>query len=345
MRALPCPKCTWGNRRRCPSPPQPGLKNREEDGVSADIDVSGAITGGAARWRREAQEWASHYPPHEIRLIGLGERVEPRWLVRREVVANREYRIAANNVSFLTGTKRVVLLRNPLHFLWPGEEQRLPVLPVRLRRQVPVIRTLARRADVVVVPCTAMAERVLHAVPSLTERVQVRHHPLRPRAVAHRHDGAPFVLYPSLPAPHKDLEGGLQRLVDALDRSGSDLRVKVTASSGDIGRVAGHIRVDAIGTQSLEQMDELWSTASAVYVPYSVESFGYPVAEGRAAGVPVVAVDNPQNREIGGQALFGFVEDRPDSLVDALALARGAKIEPDPDPFDPDAYFAWLTTR
>jgi glycosyltransferase involved in cell wall biosynthesis len=89
-------------------------------------------------------------------------------------------------------------------------------------------------------------------------------------------------------------------------------------------------------------MQQLWATAAAVYMPFSVESFSYPVAEGRSFGVPVIALDTDQNREIGAGALFGYRDGDPESLAQAVAAALAAKISPEPEAFDPDRYFAWL---
>jgi Glycosyl transferases group 1 len=309
------------------------------------IDVAGGPTGGAARWRREADEWVATHPKSDVRLIGEGHRVEPRWLARRELLGRRERRIAANNVSFVTGCgRRVVMLVNSLHFLLPGEIEQLPGLPHNLKRQVTVVRVATRRASVVVVPSSRMAERVAAAVPSLISSLVVRHHPLTVRkgrdAVTES-----FLLYPSIPAPHKDLVGGLRNLVGALDRCGNRLTVKVTAPRVSLGDLSTHPLVEAIGPQDVDSMDLLWSRARAAYVPYTVESFGYPLAEARAVGVPVIAVGNSQNREIAGKALVAFTAGAMASLVDAVALASQLIVEPDPLPFAPDAYFSWLTSR
>lgn len=307
------------------------------------IDVAGATTGGAARWRREVEAWVARHPEAEVRLIGSGQRVEPRWLARRELVGRGGRRIAANNVSFVSGRgERVVLLRNPLHFLWPGEASSIPGLPSSLRRQVPVVRALARRADRVVVPSTGMAERVMAAVPAVSRRLCVRLHPLSARFSRSQGPADPYVLYPSIPATHKDLETGLALLVDALDRCGLPFTVKVTACPADLPRLSAHALVEPIGLQSLEQMDRLWAQAVAGYVPYVVESFCYPLAEARAAGVPVIAKDTPQNREVAGEALVGYTAEDPDALADAVRQAAEHRPGPDPGPFDPDAYFSWL---
>jgi glycosyltransferase involved in cell wall biosynthesis len=310
------------------------------------IDVAGALTGGAARWRQEAASWVEHNPAEAVRIVGTGHRVEPRWLVQRELLARDECRIAANNVSWVTGSgERVVLLVNALHFLYPGEADCLPRLPAGIYRQVPVVRMAARRADKLIVPCTEMQRRVAAALPETLPRIRVRHHPITVRQAPRGSPDDPFVLYPGIPAPHKDLVGHLSALVDALEQSHSELKVAVTALPESVGSLAGHPKVAAIGVQSLAAMDRLWAEASAVYAPTTVEAFGYPLAEARAMGMPVIAVDNAQNREIGGAALVAFSFGDRDSLVDAVIAVSERSPAAEPGPFEPDAYFRWLVDQ
>lgn len=307
------------------------------------IDVSGHPTGGAGRWRREAREWLRRTNSQGVRLIGERRRVEPRWLVRREFLRTSCRRIAANNFSFLTGSgPRIVLLRNPLHFLRPGELEALTEAR-HVARQGELIRGAATRADFVVVPTSAMASRVVDHCPRLKDRLRVRHHPVSPpsRGVPTCH---PFILFPQLPAPHKDLVGSLRRLVVAEKLSGQSIPILVTADAGDLGDLAPHPLVHAIGPKTHSEMDSLWATASVAYAPSLIESFCYPVAEARALGIPVLAPDAELHREVGGTAHIAYAADDPASLADSLITALTANVQPDPAPFDPDRYFSWLTS-
>ena len=58
----------------------------------------------------------------------------------------------------------------------------------------------------------------------------------------------------------------------------------------------------------------LCGRARAVYFPGGLESFGYPLAEARAGGRPVIARDTTQNQEIAGAALCGYTPGDPASL-------------------------------
>lgn len=308
------------------------------------VDVAGGRTGGAERWRREMQNWADRSSGRSVRLIGEHERVTPGWLFRREAIGRKFPRIAANNVSFVGGTgPRIVLLRNALHFLWQSEVEQIPALPGGLARQIPIVRAAARRADVVVVPCETMRDRVVHALPGLRRRVLVRHHPLsaseftRPSC-----QEATVILFPVRASAEKDVVGALDRLVDALRVVDPAASVVVTAEARQLGAAGTDGSVEAVGFRSQVEMQQLWATVSAVYMPFSVESFSYPVAEGRSFGVPVIALDTDQNREIGAGALFGYHDGDAGSLAEAVAAALAAKISPEPKAFDPDEYFAFL---
>ena len=85
--------------------------------------------------------------------------------------------------------------------------------------------------------------------------------------------------------------------------------------------LAAHPHVKLVGRLVLDDLAPLWSQSRAIYFPTSVESFGYPLAEARVNGQPVIALDTPQNREIAGPALFGFISGDQGSLRDATELA------------------------
>ena len=238
-----------------------------------------------------------------------------------------------------------MVLCNALHFLHPGELSGLPGYPRDLPFQTIVVRNALRRADRIVVPCSDMSERVAMALPWARSRLVTRFHPITPRK-RDQPAAEPYVLVPMLPAPHKDLSGAVKALVDAVVATGTGLRVAVTAHSGDLDpRLADHPLVRPIGPQTLEEMDGRLAEAAAVYAPTVIEAFGYPVAEARALGLPVLAVDCPRNRELGASALIGYKADSPDSLAAGVAaLAESTPgPAPSPDPFDPERYFAWLT--
>ncbi|ASW54505.1 glycosyltransferase [Plantactinospora sp. KBS50] len=306
------------------------------------LDVAGGQGGGHGRWRRELDAYLAGRPG-AVRVLGRDRRLTVRWLVERERRAARaDVVIASNNASFaVAGGQRRVLSRNALHFLHPSEEHLLRRMPRAWRSQVPVVRRLLSRADLVVASSSAMAERVVHHLPQLRSRVVVRLEPVTPNGT--RVAGAePYILVPVAPGPYKNLVPQLRDLVTVADRVGHPATIRVTAYPAHLPpelRAAPRIR--PLGALSHEQLVEHWCGASAVFFPGLVESFGYPMAEARAYGLPVLAPDTGQSREVAGPALRGYRIGDLDSLAEALAAAD-EPVAPDVTPFDRTDYFDWL---
>jgi len=305
------------------------------------VDIAGASIGGAARWAAELDGFvAARRAPIEV--IGRGQRLTPGWLVAREHrCLGARLAVAANNAAFLhSGRYGKVLLRNALHFLYPHEAHLLARMPRGFCAQIRLVRGLLRRADSIVVPTTAMAERVRYHLPSGQHRIVVRPHPVTVTGSRQPAD-EPFILVPVLPAPYKNLVPQVAALLAATERAARPMAVRITAWPGDLpAEMATHPRVDARGPLPYAELATLWRSATAAFYPSAVEAFGYPLAEARAHGIPVLAADTAQNREIAGPALAGYRLDDPDSL--ATAVRELPSPEPDPTHFDRDAYFRWL---
>jgi glycosyltransferase involved in cell wall biosynthesis len=310
------------------------------------VDIAGAQMGGAARYVSELRRYLARTGRRDVQVIGAGRHVSAAWLLRRELCRpNATRRIAVNNVSFVSpGGERWALLRNALHFLTDDEAAALnPRLRNLVGRQAAVVRLAARRADLLVVPCTAMAERVTHFVPAAPSRIVVRPHPVSAGLVPEM-AGEASILCPVLFATYKRMDERLAELLDAVDDCGDRaVRVRVTAGPADLPpAIASHPRLEFLGQLDQHDLRQVWVHSRAVYFPTGLESFGYPLAEARANGQPVIARDTAQNREIAGPALCGFEPGDPESLRQAVKSALTAQVTPDPLPFDPVAYFSWL---
>lgn len=316
-------------------------------GSTVVLDTAGAAVGGAARWVVELDLYiadsGARGADRPIRVIGRQNALTAGWLLRRELATHDAgIVVAANNASFALGrAQRRVLLRNALHFLHPAEEHLLAGMSRAFRTQIPVVRQLSRRADLIVVPSSAMAERVCRRLPGVHDRVRVRAHPVTaygPRLPAQE----PFILVPVLPAPYKNLAVEMRRLLTALALTGRFTTVRVSAGPDDLPpAVALHPLVTLLGVLPPRQLGELWRQAAAVFFPSSLESFGYPLAEARVHGIPVLAPDSWQAREIAGPALVPYRPTDPGGLADALA-ALDIPVPAEPSAFDRGAYFRWL---
>lgn len=308
------------------------------------IDAAGGQMGGAARFRVEISGYLKRSARDDVKVIGVRRHLNPAWLVTREA-ARGTRRVALNNVGFLTpGGDRWTLLANALHFLDPGEAGALdPGLRAVAARQSAVVHRAARRSDVLIAPSTAMAERIAATLPDVADRVVVRMHPVSASAVAWPGSGS-LVLCPVLFAPYKHMAERLAEWLDAVDQALCDrVRMIVTASPADVPpALATSPRLHFVGRVGHDDMLRLWARSRAVYFPTGLESFGCPLAEARVHGLPVIARDTPQNREIAGPALRGYALGDPASLRQATEAALASQVAPDPAPFDADAYFDWL---
>jgi len=279
-------------------------------------------------------------------MIGGDHQVSPAWLLRREIAGRTgDRRVALNNVSFVTpGSERWTLLRNPLDFLTDEEWASLhPAIRAETRRRAPVVHLAARRADVLVVPSNAMARRVSHVLPNVASRVVVRPHPVSADSIP-RMSRDPVILCPVLFSPYKQMVSRLREWVAATDdRIEASVRMLVTADPSEVPEdLACHRLIKLVGRLPHAELRVLWAQSQAIYFPPGLESFGFPLAEARVNGQPVIACDTELNREVAGPALCGFTVGDADSLVKATHQALISDVAPDPAPFDPNAYFDWL---
>ena len=114
---------------------------------------------------------------------------------------------------------------------------------------------------------------------------------------------------PVLFAPYKRMDERLAELLAAVDddgdrRSGCGSPPARRNLPPDLASQPPD-RVPRAGSISTE-LRQAWARSRAIYFPTGLESFGYPLAEARANGQPVIARDTAQNREIAGPALCGF---------------------------------------
>ena len=310
------------------------------------VDVAGGQMGGAGRFRAELDEYLTRSARDDIKMIGARRHLGPAWLAVREVTApRRSRRVALNNVGFFSpGGERWTLLTNALHFLTPPEMAALePGLRTMMARQRLVVHRAARRSDVLIAPCTAMAERIATVLPDVVDHLVVRMHPVSPVPIPPASSGS-LILCPVIFEPYKFMPDRLAEWLGAVDSNmDASVRMIVTATAAEVpSALASSSRLDFVGRLSLDEMRRQRSRSRAVFFPPGLESFGCALAEARVNGQPVIAQDTPQNREIAGQALVGYTVGDLDSLFHATKTALSAQVDPDPDPFDPDAYFQWM---
>jgi glycosyltransferase involved in cell wall biosynthesis len=314
--------------------------------ASVIVDAAGGPIGGAARFRIELYRYLKRTGRQDIEIIGAKRRLDSAWLMRREVVGHsRSRRVALNNVGFLApGGQRWTLLGNALHFMTEAEISALdPSLSTVAKRQAAVVRLAARRSDVLIAPCSAMAERVAHIMPTVRKRLVVRMHPVSPSVIT-KVASDKNILCPIIFSSYKHMHARLAEWLAATEGYiDPSIRMLVTASPSEVPEsLALNRRIKLLGRLDHVTLCHFWAQSGAIFFPTGLESFGFPLAEARANGLPVIARDTPQNREIAGSALCGFSVGDAESLLHATELALAKEVPPNPEPFDPAAYFDWM---
>jgi glycosyltransferase involved in cell wall biosynthesis len=227
----------------------------------------------------------------------------------------------------------VVFQRNALHFT-PDHLRRLGgARRIESRLRTWLLVAEMRHATVTVTATDAMAALIRRSHPFLADR---RFHTLpfgvdlaRFARVEARETAGPFVfLYPAKIEAYKGLEvlleatrrlaarhDGFEVHVTTADRGWPrDIQTLVDASRGQPW--FGRLRF--VGAQPAEHMPETYRAADAVIYPSLCESFGFPLLEAMACGLPIVAGATEVNRELcAGAARYYPVESAAD-CADAM---------------------------
>lgn len=203
-----------------------------------------------------------------------------------------------------------------------------------LRRRL--VRWSMRHSDIVLFPSETAMNSVVGNDPKLAAKSRVNYLCAEDRlrnlknARTWREDGVLKTLYISVYYPHKD-PLTLVRGIRKLRESGMNAKARITMKDEDFSPWAAgprelkkmrapensdfvtldHVPHKDIDTE-LIQHDVLVSTSLA-------ETFGFPLVESMAAGVPVVATDVPIHREICGDAALYFRPGDSDDLAKTLA--------------------------
>jgi glycosyltransferase involved in cell wall biosynthesis len=250
----------------------------------------------------------------------------------------------ANLGMFACPCRQVLLVRNSLHFSKLYLTHILPrkgwyaSLENAVRRWL--ICQSTKWADIVMTPSQTMLDELCQWVDVVPEKTLVNHYGIKPgplqiEKVSQRAPKANELqehrlLYTSLYAEHKNLstllrslmyliENGICcRLITSADPNWQEARI--TSTWREDARLVADPRIsnyiEFIGVTSSEQVATLYHTADVFVYPSLVESFGHPLVEAMAAGMPIVAADTPINREICQNAAVYF------SPLDAYDCAR-----------------------
>jgi glycosyltransferase involved in cell wall biosynthesis len=224
--------------------------------------------------------------------------------------------------------RQILLVRNSLFFSKLYREKFFKRRPWRGRLAHSVraclLRRVLRSADLVMTPSQAILDEVRECVALPDHKAVVNYYGVNAarfsgqRAKSGSADYT--LLFTSLYDDHKNL-GTLLRAMIKLVQSGSAIRLLTTADPNWLpARVTSNWKADSDLASTNELQDKvkfvlrdaglsdsrLYSSADAFIYPSVVESFGHPLVEAMAAGLPIIAADVPINRELCGDAALFF---------------------------------------
>ena len=234
----------------------------------------------------------------------------------------------------------VVLVRNfslytPLDYR-AGLGHRLFYFRYRLFRRFIADRAL-RGADRLAFVSEAMRDVTVERMGLDQAKTKVIHHGLSnifTLPSSHAQPETPYLLAVSTVSPHKDYETMLASFAQsAIQHPGLCLFIggsldgqayykSLVKQAEDLG-IADRVRF--LGRVAYEDLPKLYAGATAFVFTSRMESFGQPLVEAMASGIPIVTSDIPASREVCGEAALYF----PPGNVTALTSQLSRVLEED----------------
>ena len=247
---------------------------------------------------------------------------------------------------------QALLVRIPIYFSREYCEYVLPAKSAAFRAETALRRWLvcrsAAHADCVVTPSAAMLDDLQRYARILEGRARVIPYGVpreklsmatQQRAPAARTDGPLRVLWVSHYADHKDLATLLRAVSLLHSRGAARMELVLTLEPPRHGAQRGqHTEMpqaeqqllaglgDSVRYLGILRYERIWQAyrdADVFVFPSLCESFGHPLVEAMAAGVPVVASNIPIHREICGDAAQYFSVRDAEALATRLSLLAG----------------------
>jgi glycosyltransferase involved in cell wall biosynthesis len=275
------------------------------------------------------------------------EQITLRRLIRRE---SPDFVYATGNFGiFRCPVPQMVLVECSLFFSDLYEKRFLPAHSLRLRMAFQLRRWLicqsVRWANIVMTPTQAMLDELRRfvAVPPHkafvnrfgVERLNGNAQNNHRLAGGDATDKPIRLLHVSLYYEHKDLST-LLKAMPLLNQNG-DGRFTLVTTANPARAVASWTvtqredqqllkrpevsdAVEVVGPLEKEETQQLYRDADIFLFPSLTESFGFPLVEAMAHGLPIVAADTPVNREICGEAALYFRPLDPEDLAEKVIL-------------------------
>jgi glycosyltransferase involved in cell wall biosynthesis len=219
----------------------------------------------------------------------------------------------------------------------------------RLRRRL--MQMSIRHADAVMFPSATLRDWVARFEPSVMARAVVNSYGINLDRFTPRDDAPPGgqtplrVLYVSVYYPHKD-PLTFARAISILRSRGRAAVGRITMDRDEFGpwpnrideyeallkhQSDGDVTLGSVNSQALPA---LYSASDIFVFPSISETFGFPLVEAMASGVPVIAADTLINREVCGPAALyfppqdaGLLAERINDLAERRDLYQWLRIE------------------
>jgi len=193
----------------------------------------------------------------------------------------------------------------------------------------------ARHNDLIITPTMAMRDNLLSWAPDIAARCSVNTYGMlidtfdAPQRRQWRQDGVLRLLYVSVYYPHKNPTDGVLAC-EQLRAEGIDASLRLTMTLESIAGVRGgardvfHVKrgIDngfvKTGSVKYSDLPDEYANNDIFIFPSVSETFGRPMIEALASGIPVVAADVAVNREVLGDCALYYSPFRPGELVQCL---------------------------
>lgn len=246
---------------------------------------------------------------------------------------------SANYALLNSNVPQVLLVReggllDSFYIAMIAPEQGVKAAILREMRRKLILTSVAH-SDRVLVPTEAVRTNLLSYVPAVAGKCDVSRYgtlldvfrttPRRPW----RTDGVLRILYVSVYYPRKS-PADLVLAAEQLVAEGVPCRVRLTMEEREIEQSLGsawdlfHVRrgvaqgLVELGPVNYADLPEVYRTHDVFAFPSISETFGHPMAEALAAGIPILAADTPVNREVLGDAALYHAPLRPSAFAAVL---------------------------
>lgn len=234
---------------------------------------------------------------------------------------------------------QVLLVQGEVSFSPLYEELVTPKFNLRERTLNAMRRRLvlwsARNSDIVIFPSQTSFESVARFYPGLAEKSVINYLATDEKALKTnharpwRHDGMLRIIYVSVYYPHKD-PGTLATATRQLNEKGLPSHAWITMEPSDFKiwstgpaelkavrdeELAGYV---SMGRLPHAEVGASMAGHDVLVSPSLAETFGFPLVEAMAAGIPVVAADTEAHREVCGDAALYFEPRNPKALCQRL---------------------------